>query len=208
MKYEIFQTGILGVNTYLVYDEEKREGFVVDPGGYSKRLSQRVNELGVLIKALVLTHGHADHIMGVPDFKKEWPQCQLVAAAKEAELLGDSNLNETSGLGGHPLTLTCDISVKDGDTMEIGDMTLKFFNTPGHTPGGMLIVLEDLCFCGDTIFRRSVGRTDLKGGSPQDLVRSIQNKIYRLPDDTVLLPGHMGATTVGEEKLYNPFVRG
>ena len=98
--------------------------------------------------------------------------------------------------------------VEDNETMKIGDMELKFLFTPGHTPGGMSILLENVVFCGDTLFQQSIGRTDFPGGSFEVLADSIRNRLYTLPEDTIVLPGHMGQTTIGAEKAYNMFVRG
>jgi glyoxylase-like metal-dependent hydrolase (beta-lactamase superfamily II) len=107
---------------------------------------------------------------------------------------------------GHPVALSADRYVADGDTMKVGELELKFLHTPGHTPGGMCILAEDVLFSGDTLFEQSIGRTDFPGSSYQDIVKSIREKLFVLPDDTTVLPGHMGATTIGFEKENNPFV--
>lgn len=207
MKVRMIPTGALMVNTYLVNDEETGKGFIVDPGGYDQRLSALIKEEGIEIEYIILTHGHCDHIGGVDGFKKEYPNAKVVAAKAELEMLRDPGFNMSQMMTG-PITVEPDLTVEEGDTLACGNMNMKFIMTPGHSPGGMCIIMEgeDVVFSGDSLFQQSIGRTDFPGCSFDDLMKSIKEKLFALPDETVVYPGHMGPTKIGFEKEYNPFV--
>lgn len=200
-------SGPLGVNTYLVVDEDTKEGFIVDPGGYNPKLTKKVSDEGIEIKYIILTHGHADHISGVNEHLDDFPNAKVVVHTNEKPMLEDPRANQ-SLMFGSPQTVNGDIFVNDGDELEVGDLRLKFIFTPGHTPGGMCIYVEseNVLFSGDTLFRQSIGRTDFPGGSFKDLADAVHTKLFILPDETVVLPGHMGQTSIGFEKGNNPFV--
>lgn len=207
MKIEHYLSGPLQVNCYLVYDETK-EAFIVDPGGYAPSLAASVEQKGLSIAYIVLTHGHGDHIGGVPRLQKEYPQAKLLACKKEEALLSDARQNLSLETVGAALSLSPDVSVSDGDALTVGNMELRFLETPGHTKGGLCIYLpkEGVLFSGDTLFRTSIGRTDFPGGSFAEIADSIHQKLFVLPEETVVLPGHMGQTTIKDEKEMNPFV--
>ncbi len=207
MKIEHYLSGPLQVNCYLVYDETK-EAFIVDPGGYAPSLAASVEQKGLSIAYIMLTHGHGDHIGGVPRLQKEYPQAKLLACKKEEALLSDARQNLSLETVGAALSLSPDVSVSDGDALTVGNMELRFLETPGHTKGGLCIYLpkEGVLFSGDTLFRTSIGRTDFPGGSFAEIADSIHQKLFVLPEETVVLPGHMGQTTIKDEKEMNPFV--
>ncbi len=207
MKITCMPSGALGVNTYLVVDESTKEGFIVDPGGYNPKLTKKVSDEGIAIKYIVLTHGHADHISGVNEHLDDFPDAKVVVHTNEKPMLEDPRENQ-SLMFGSAQTVKGDIFVNDGDELEVGNLRLKFIFTPGHTPGGMCIYVEseDVLFSGDTLFRQSIGRTDFPGGSFRDLADAVHTKLFILPDETVVLPGHMGQTSIGFEKGNNPFV--
>lgn len=206
MKIVNIPTGMLQANTYLVCDETSRLGFIVDLGGYSKELKNIIEKNDIQIQYIVLTHGHGDHIGGVQEHLKDFPDAKVVCSRAEEKMLLDPELNEAHHFGSEKVSFKPDILVDDGDTLTVGNMTMKFIMTPGHTEGGMCILVDDVLFSGDTLFCRSIGRTDLAGGDFKTLMESIKNKLFLLPDETQVLPGHMGTTTIGFEKEHNPFV--
>ena len=207
MRITNLPSGALQANTYLAVDEKTNEGFIVDPGGYNKVLTKEVRDNDVNIEYIILTHGHSDHICGVNEHKAEFPDAKIVAYKDEEAMLENPNLNQSPGFG-VPYSTKADILVSDGDELKVGDVTLKFIHTPGHTEGGMCIYVEEAkaLFSGDTLFRQSIGRTDFPGGSYKEIMDSIRKKLFLLPDDTNVFPGHMGTTSIGFEKENNPFV--
>ena len=207
MRITNLPSGALQANTYLAVDEKTNEGFIVDPGGYNKVLTKEVRDNDVNIKYIILTHGHSDHICGVNEHKAEFPDAKIVAYKDEEAMLENPNLNQSPGFG-VPYSTKADILVSDGDELKVGDVTLKFIHTPGHTEGGMCIYVKEAkaLFSGDTLFRQSIGRTDFPGGSYTEIMDSIRKKLFLLPDDTNVFPGHMGTTSIGFEKENNPFV--
>lgn len=207
MRITNLPSGALQANTYLAVDEKTNEGFIVDPGGYNKVLTKEVRDNDVNINYIILTHGHSDHICGVNEHKAEFPDAKIVAYKDEEAMLENPNLNQSPGFG-VPYSTKADILVSDGDELKVGDVTLKFIHTPGHTEGGMCIYVKEAkaLFSGDTLFRQSIGRTDFPGGSYKEIMDSIRKKLFLLPDDTNVFPGHMGTTSIGFEKENNPFV--
>lgn len=207
MRITNLPSGALQANTYLAVDEKTNEGFIVDPGGYNKVLTKEVRDNDVNIKYIILTHGHSDHICGVNEHKAEFPDAKIVAYKDEEAMLENPNLNQSPGFG-VPYSTKADILVSDGDELKVGDVTLKFIHTPGHTEGGMCIYVKEAkaLFSGDTLFRQSIGRTDFPGGSYKEIMDSIRKKLFLLPDDTNVFPGHMGTTSISFEKENNPFV--
>jgi hydroxyacylglutathione hydrolase len=206
MQIKHYLSGMLAVNCYLVIDETTKKAFIVDPGGVNKQLINYVKEEGIDPQYIVLTHGHGDHIGGVPYYQKHFPGIKLIAHEEERNMLLDPRLNHSPNTCAKSISIDADIYVKDKDTLTVGELTLQFIHTPGHTKGGMSIYVENSLFSGDTLFAQSVGRTDFSGSSFSQLKDSIQNKLYTLPDETMVYPGHMGSTTIGFEKEHNPFV--
>lgn len=206
MKINKYLTGIITVNTYLVYDEDTKKGFIVDPGAYCPQLTKDAKNEGVDIKYIILTHGHGDHIGGVAEHLKDFPDAKVVAYEDEAEMLANPEFNLSKDCCRREISMSADIYVKDRETMKVGNMELTFIHTPGHTKGGMSIYTDGYLFSGDTLFRMSIGRTDFYGGDFREIINSIKDRLFVFPDDTVVLPGHMGSTTIGDEKRGNPFV--
>lgn len=187
-------------NCYLAYEDSCPSCFIVDPGAKDERLPADIEKAGLAPEFIILTHGHGDHTGGIDWLRSLYPGIKLAAHKKEAALLYDRKLSY--GKGG----IRADIWTDDGFELEVGTMRLRFIATPGHTPGGQCILLGKYLFSGDTLFRASIGRTDLYGGSCEEIAESITNKLFKLPEDTAVLPGHMDATTIGYEMRYNPFV--
>ena len=199
-------SGPLMVNTYLVYDEVDKKGFIVDPGGYNRQLTKEVIENGVDVEYIILTHGHCDHIGGVNEHLEDFPNAKVVISAADQKMLQNAKLNMSPMVYEKEITVVPDLMVKQGDTLQVGSMQLKFLMTPGHTPGGMCILVGNTLFSGDTLFYGSVGRTDFPGSSFEQMAESIHQQLFVLPDETEVYPGHMGTTTIGFEKRNNPFV--
>lgn len=207
MKIENFVLGPVGTNCYIVSNEGTKECFLVDMAACPPELVSHIKNSGLTVKAVLLTHGHFDHIMGLDRFLEEFP-APVYACAAEKELLESPQLNSSSGMLGQPYTFHGAQYVKDGDLLDIAGMKIQVIQTPGHTIGGCCYYIADeqTLFSGDTLFRASIGRTDLPTGSMGALVRSVKEKILVLPDETRVYPGHMEETTVGYEKKYNPFL--
>ena len=220
MKIAPFGVGAINTNAYLVWDEETKEAMLIDPGDHDRRLDNEIRDKGLNLKYIVLTHGHCDHICGVPEYKEMFPDVKVVAGKSELEILKDSSKNQAMQFFGIDTSITPDILLEDSDTFNLGSLEFRVIETPGHSPGGISIYTENIdndvwedtyhgsLFSGDTLFRQSLGRSDLYGGDMTTLLKSIREKLYSLPDDTVVYPGHMGYTTIGFEKVNNPFVNG
>ena len=191
-------------NSYLVETDVMKLGFIVDPCGFVPALVEKAKTDEVDIKYIILTHGHSDHRAGLDQYKAEYPDAQVIVYEKEApSVTGPTEF-------GNVVNTVPDILAQDGQEIKLDNITLRFLFTPGHTPGGMCIFIPEanVLFSGDTLFRQSIGRTDFPGGSYPEIDRAIKTKLYVLPDETQVFPGHMGPTTIGFEKENNPFVFG
>ena len=207
MKIDRFVIGPVGTNCYIVRNEDTDECFATDPAACPPELVGHIRKEGLNVKAVLLTHGHFDHIMGLDDFLKEFP-VPVYAFSEEKPLLESAELNSSLGMFGRPYTFSGAEYVGDGQILHIAGFEIRVIHTPGHTAGGCCyyIPAENVLISGDTLFRASVGRTDLPTGSMGDLVRSVREKLFVLPEETKVYPGHMEETTIGYEKKYNPFV--
>ena len=207
MKIDRFVIGPVGTNCYIVRNDDTDECFVTDPAACPLELVGHIRREGLNVKAVLLTHGHFDHIMGLDDFLKEFP-VPVYAFSEEKPLLESAELNSSLGMFGRPYTFSGAEYVSDGQILHIAGFEIRVIHTPGHTAGGCCyyIPAENVLISGDTLFRASVGRTDLPTGSMGDLVRSVREKLFVLPEETKVYPGHMEETTIGYEKKYNPFV--
>ncbi|MEM8944699.1 MAG: MBL fold metallo-hydrolase [Planctomycetota bacterium] len=199
-------------NTYLAYFEGRQDCLVFDPGMQPGKIFAAIEERALTPAAILCTHGHSDHIAGNGAMKERWPDCPLIIGAGDADKLTDPVGNLSAGFGIELVSPPADQTVEEGDMLDLAGFELRVLETPGHSSGHVVFVAEALTprqvFGGDVLFAGSVGRTDFPGCSFEVLKKSIDDKLFTLPDDTIVLPGHGPATTVGQEKATNPFVGG
>jgi glyoxylase-like metal-dependent hydrolase (beta-lactamase superfamily II) len=206
-----YEVGNFAVFSYLVGDEETQEGLFIDPADDANGLIAEAKSHGLnQIKYIVNTHSHVDHIMGNAEMAKR-TGAKIIIHEEEARYLVQTPADLLEMFSATP-SPPADLLVKEGDVIQVGKVGLKVIHTPGHSPGGMSLYLDGMVFTGDTLFVGSVGRTDFPGSSWDLLEASIRKKLYVLPGDTIVFPGHnYGATptsTIQYERRHNPFVRG
>jgi glyoxylase-like metal-dependent hydrolase (beta-lactamase superfamily II) len=203
------QVGNMAVFAYIVGDPITGDGLVIDPADNAEEIVAQAKKNKININYIVNTHGHVDHIGGNAEMKK-LTGAKIVVHKDDAVMLTSTPATILRMFGAKQ-SPSPDILVQDGDTIDIGNISLKVIHTPGHSPGGICLYTPGYVFTGDTLFVEAVGRTDLPGGSWQVMYNSIQEKLFTLPEETKVLPGHnYGRTptsTIGHEKKYNPSVR-
>lgn len=206
MRMARIMVGAIATNCYIVSDENTKKAFIVDPGGSPEKIKNKVADADLTVEAILLTHGHFDHVMAVDELR-DYYGVKVYLGEAEREVIADPQLN-VSAMFGSPMATTADVYVRDGEVLQIAGFQIQVIATPGHTKGGVCYYLKEqgAAFSGDTIFQCSVGRTDFPGGSAGELSRSIREKIFVLPEDTQLFPGHGDSTVVSYEKKCNPFV--
>ena len=205
LRWEAFPLGALETNCYLIWCASTREGILLDPGDVSDEPFSLAESECIRIDTIVATHGHFDHIAGAEDAKSRTGAGLLLHAADHAMALAPPpEAAFYVGRRTHPTQP--DGELIEGQVIAVGKCALQVVETPGHTPGSVSLAVPGVVFSGDTLFYHSIGRTDLPGGDPDQIVASITQRLFRLPDDTLVLSGHGRATTIGEEKDENPFV--
>ena len=207
MKVGKFVLGPVATNCYIGINEETKECFIVDPATCPPEFVSYIKNAGLTVKAVLLTHGHFDHIMGLDALLKEFP-VPVYAHEAERDVLESEQLNSSASMLGQPYSFSGADFVTNRQELRIAGFEIRVIYTPGHTIGGCCYYIEKekALFSGDTLFRGSVGRTDLPTGSMGQLVSSVRDRLFVLPDDTKVYPGHMEETTIGYEKKYNPFI--
>lgn len=197
--------GICQTNCYFIYREGTSEVIFIDPADQGEQIFKALKEKGFAVIGILLTHGHFDHIWGSKRLR-ELTGAKIYAYEEEKEVCEDVSKNVSDQVG-RPYTVEADVYFKDGEEVTIGSMTFKTIATPGHTVGGCCYYFEEgsLLISGDTLFQESIGRTDFPTGSMSTLVRSVQEKLFLLPEEVKVYPGHGDSTTIGHEKSHNPF---
>lgn len=206
MILKTYVEGPIDANNYLLIDEESKEAVLIDCSAPRPELIQEIKNMGTKLKYILLTHGHFDHILGVDKFTEEFG---VEAYVSEDDIM---QVKATPQMIQMFTGLTVDVVknikkyVKDGDEFAIGNTKIKAISTPGHTEGGMCYLADNYLFSGDTLFQRSVGRTDFPGGSFEKISKSIKEKLFLLPDEMEVYPGHGPKTSIGFEKKYNEII--
>jgi glyoxylase-like metal-dependent hydrolase (beta-lactamase superfamily II) len=211
LRVETLSVGPLGCNCSIVADERTKRAIVIDPGGDLEAIRGRVRALGVNVDAILHTHTHVDHVGCTAELQRE---TGAPASIHEADRFLYDLLPMQAQLVGTPLPATADMdgTLIDGHTVRAGDIELAILHTPGHTPGSCSFVMlgadKTVVFAGDTLFRTSIGRTDLWGGDYPTILKSIRDKLLVLPEDALVVTGHGPSTILGDERANNPFLRG
>ncbi len=197
--------GPLEVNCFLLADERTNEAIVIDPGDDAETILQVVRDKALLVKYIVNTHGHFDHV-GANGALKDVTGAELLIHESDGPLLA-SAAHQSSVFGMRTnASPPADRFVQHGDVIAAGEVSLRVLHTPGHTPGGISLLGPDMVFTGDALFAGSIGRTDFPGGDLLTLIRSIRTHLLVLPDDTMVFSGHGPASTIGDERRENPFL--
>jgi len=211
MIHEVLSVGMLQCNCSIFGDEQTHEAIVIDPGDEIERILTILRKHSLIVKAIIITHAHIDHIGGAAKLKAA-TGAPVIMNAKDQELYDQMDLQAT-WLGVQPPERTViDSAANEGDVVTLGAAGTRFeiLHTPGHTQGSISVWIpsENKLIAGDTLFRDSIGRTDLPGGNPRQILRSIENKLLQLPEDATVIAGHGANTTIGREKERNPFLQG
>jgi hydroxyacylglutathione hydrolase len=209
MIVEMITVGQFQENCYVIGDEGSGTGILIDPGDEAARIALTVERLGLGIAQILITHAHVDHVRAVVPLVDEY-SCPVLMHTEAEEML--KRLPQEALMMGIRFgkVPTVDRYIGDDELLEVGNLRLRSLYTPGHAPGHLAFYVEEgnLVFSGDALFAGSIGRTDLLGGSMDVLMRSISQKLLTLPDETRVLSGHGPETTIGQERMYNPFLRG
>jgi hydroxyacylglutathione hydrolase len=197
-------------NTYIAHFGGRGDCLVIDPGFEPQAILDYLAEYSLTPAAILCTHGHSDHIAGNAALKQRWPDCPLVIGRQDADKLTDPDLNLSAPFGLSVMSPPADRTIGEGDQFEAAGVVLDVYDTPGHSIGHVVLVCRQTepwrVFGGDVLFRDSIGRTDFPDGDFDALRRAIHEKLFTLPDDTIVLAGHGPETTIGREKRRNPFV--
>lgn len=199
MQVKVLQVGPIGTNCYILEDEAAKLAAVIDPGDEAEKILSVLKEDGVETRYILLTHGHYDHTTGAPDLHRALPEAQVYIHKADAQ-----------GAGSRLFPLAGEIAdlhfYDEGDTLPLGGLTIHVLHTPGHSKGGVTLQVGDVLFCGDTLFAGSCGRTDLNGGSYEEIMQSLK-RLGQLPGDYHVCPGHDVTSTLERERKTNPFLR-
>ncbi len=199
MKVKMMQVGPIGTNCYILEDEKARVAAIIDPGDEADRILSVMQEEDASVEYILLTHGHYDHTTAVPELHKAYPQAKIYIHQADANGAG----SRLFPLAGQVEGL---LAYDEGDTLTLGSLTIEVLHTPGHSKGSVTLRVEDVLFTGDTLFAGSCGRTDLAGGSYEEILASLK-RLGELEGNFHVLPGHEGTSTLDQERKFNPYMR-
>jgi len=206
MLLERIAVGVYAVNCYILSCENTKKTVIIDPGGDAEDLIKYLNKNELDLSFILLTHAHGDHIGGIPGIRNE-KNVPVLVHEMDSEMLQNKAKNLSNLISGHPVEVVSERLLKNGDVIELGELKLEIIHTPGHTLGSISIKVDDMIFTGDTLFASSIGRTDLEGGSFEQIIKSIKEKLLVYEDNIHVLPGHGSSSTIGKERNTNPFLR-
>lgn len=209
MRIITMPVGELAANCYIVYCKNTKKAVVIDPGAEGQSILNRIQYEGVKVEYILLTHGHFDHI-GAVKFLKEQLGAFVAIHSGDAQALTDASRNLSTFMGEHSVQVPADVLLKEGDVLDVGDIKMKVLHTPGHSEGSACFMADSpikVVFTGDMLFQGSIGRSDFPGGSYDQLISSIRDKLLVLDDDYTVYPGHGLKSTIGAERIANPFIR-
>lgn len=207
MIFERIPVGLYATNCYIIGCEDTLEGVVFDPGGEARAILDKIKRHNLRIKYIIITHGHFDHIGALKEVKDQ-TGAQVAVHRDDRGMLVNPRKSLSSLVGDKTEPVEPDLLLQDGDELQVGNIILKVLHTPGHTPGGISVVVNNqLLISGDTLFAGSIGRTDLPGGDFDTLIDSIKTKLLQLGAEMKVYPGHGPATTIAAEKARNPFLK-
>ena len=207
MIFEALTVGFIATNCYIVGSDSTRKGMAIDPGAEAKTILKSIEKTGLSIELIVVTHSHFDHIGAVNSLKDATGARLAVGSGTEKQSPGAFVKLVAAMSGGSARIPEPDLFLKDGDKIDIDDLHFEVLFTPGHSPDEISLYGHGVLFSGDTLFNAGIGRTDFPGCSYKQLESSIKTKLYILPDNTIVYPGHGPATTIGDEKRGNPIIR-
>lgn len=206
MEFKKLELGFGQMNSYILWDQETKEGAIIDPGYDFYLIEKALEEDGIEPKFILLTHSHGDHIGAIKELKDKYADLKVYIHKDEEQMLMDPVLNLSKLTQMEPVSVQADETFEDGKVFILGDTEIKAIHTPGHSPGGTCYLVGKTLFSGDTLFKLSVGRSDFYLGDQDQLINSIRTKLLSLPDDIEVYPGHGPATSIGQERQRNPFL--